>query len=91
MYHQGTVQGSAVRAASLLALTGAGLFGLAATAGAAGTTAGAAGMTVGAAGMTVGAAGMTVGAAGMTVGAAGMTVGAAGPRPARRARRTRAR
>lgn len=45
MYHQGTVQGSAVRAASLLALAGAGLFGLAATAGAAGTTAGAAGMT----------------------------------------------
>ena len=38
MYHQGTVQGSAVRAASLLALAGAGLFGLAATAGATGTT-----------------------------------------------------
>ena len=34
MYHQGTVRGSAVRAASLLALAGAGLFGLAATAGA---------------------------------------------------------
>ena len=44
MYHQGTVQGSAVRAASLLALAGAGLFGLAATAGAAGHG-GAAGMT----------------------------------------------
>lgn len=52
MYHQGTVQGSAVRAASLLALAGAGLFGLAATAGAAGTTASAAGTTVGTAGMT---------------------------------------
>ena len=34
MYHQGTVRGSAVRAASLLALAGAGLFGLATTAGA---------------------------------------------------------
>ena len=45
MYHQGTVRGSAVRAASLLALAGAGLFGLAATAGAAGTTTGAAGTT----------------------------------------------
>ena len=38
MYHQGTVRGSAVRAASLLALAGAGLFGPAATAGATGTT-----------------------------------------------------
>ena len=38
MYHQGTVRGSAVRAASLLALAGAGLFGLAATASATGTT-----------------------------------------------------
>ena len=45
MYHQGTTQGSAVRAASLLALAGAGLFGLTATAGAAGTTAGAADTT----------------------------------------------
>ena len=52
MYHQGTVRGSAVRAASLLALAGAGLFGLAATAGAAGTTTGAAGTTTGAAGPT---------------------------------------
>jgi len=40
VYHQGTVRGSAVRAASLLALAGAGLFGLAATAGAAGPTTG---------------------------------------------------
>ncbi len=38
MYHQGTVRGSAVRAASLLALAGAGLFGLATTAGATSTT-----------------------------------------------------
>ncbi len=45
MYHQGTVRGSAVRAASLLALAGAGLSGLAATAGAAGITVGAAGTT----------------------------------------------
>ncbi len=45
MYHQGTVRGSAVRAASLLALAGAGLSGLAATAGAAGITADAAGTT----------------------------------------------
>ena len=37
MYHQGTVRGSTVRAASLLALAGVGLFGLAATAGATGT------------------------------------------------------
>ncbi len=59
MYHQGTVRGSAVRAASLLALAGAGLFGLAATAGAAGTTTGAAGTTTGAAGTTTGAAGTT--------------------------------
>jgi hypothetical protein len=41
VYHQGTVRGSAVRAASLLALAGAGLFGLAATASAAGKVAGA--------------------------------------------------
>ncbi len=52
MYHQGTVRGSAVRAASLLALAGAGLSGLAATAGAAGITAGAAGTAAGAAGTT---------------------------------------
>ena len=45
MYHQGTVRGSAVRAASVFALAGAGLSGLAATAGAAGTTTGAAGTT----------------------------------------------
>lgn len=38
MYHQGTVRGSTVRAASLLALAGTGLFGLAATADAVGTT-----------------------------------------------------
>lgn len=36
MYHQGTVEGSAVRLASLLALAGIGLFGLAVPAGAAG-------------------------------------------------------
>ena len=59
MYHQGTVRGSAVRAASLLALAGAGLFGLAATAGAAGTAAGAAGTAAGAAGTAAGAAGTT--------------------------------
>jgi hypothetical protein len=52
VYHQGTVRGSAVRAASLLALAGAGLFGLAATADAAGATTGAAGTTTGAAGTT---------------------------------------
>ncbi len=38
MYHQGTVRGSTVRAASLLVLAGTGLFGLAATADAVGTT-----------------------------------------------------